>query len=107
MVLSRLRTKETPPILWWQRFYQLKKPGISFCASFFWAKGVIEKTEMHSHPDVVAYTVAGGKARFEFPGGHSMDIDSKPGEAMFMDGHSHSAENTGDSELHAILIELK
>ena len=36
-----------------------------------------------------------------------MDIDSKPGEAMFMDGHSHSAENTGDSELHAILIELK
>ena len=42
-----------------------------------------EKTEMHSHPDIVAYIVAGGKARFEFPGGHSMDIDSKPGEAMF------------------------
>ena len=66
-----------------------------------------EKTEMHSHPDIVAYIVAGGKARFEFPGGHSMDIDSKPGEAMFMDGHSHSAKNTGDSELHAILIGLK
>ena len=66
-----------------------------------------EKTEMHSHPDIVAHIVTGGKVKFGFPDGQSMDIDSSPGETMFMEGHSHSAENTGDSELHAILIELK
>ena len=51
-----------------------------------------ETTEMHSHPDIVAFIVTGGKVRFGFPDGQSMDIDSKPGEAMFMEGHSHSAE---------------
>ena len=66
-----------------------------------------ETTSMHSHPDIVAYPLTGGKAKFTFPDGQSMDVELQPGEAMFMEGHNHTAENTGDTELHALLIELK
>ena len=66
-----------------------------------------ETTSMHSHPDIVAYPLTAAKVKFTFPDGNSMEAELTPGEPMFMDGHNHIAENTGDVELHALLIELK
>ena len=66
-----------------------------------------DKTEMHSHPDVLAYTLTDGKFKFSMPDGQSMEIDLKAGEAMFAPGSSHATENLGSTDVHVLLFELK
>ena len=66
-----------------------------------------DKTEMHSHPAVVACAVTGGKFKFTSPDGQSMEIELDPGAAMYMDAVEHATENVGATEGHVILIELK
>ena len=65
------------------------------------------ETDMHYHPDVVAYPLNAGKFKFTLSDGNSMELELQAGEAAFMAGHSHSTENTGDTEAHVILVELK
>jgi quercetin dioxygenase-like cupin family protein len=65
------------------------------------------KTEMHSHPAVVAIAIGGGKFKFTLPGGQSMEIELEQGHAMYMDASEHATENIGTSEGHIILVELK
>ena len=65
------------------------------------------KTEMYSHPDIVAVALSDAKVRFTNPEGQSMEIDLSAGMAMYQDGSDHATENIGSSESHVILIELK
>ena len=65
------------------------------------------KTEMHSHPAVVAIAIGGGNFKFTLPGGQSMEIELQGGHAMYMDASEHATENAGTSEAHVILVELK
>ena len=69
--------------------------------------GAGAKTEMHSHPDVVAIAVADIKVKFTSPDGQSFEAEMKSGQAMFMPGHDHSTENIGGTEGHVIIVELK
>ena len=64
-------------------------------------------TAMHSHPDVLAYTITPGKFKFTFPDGQSFETELKAGEPMFVEAQSRSTENTGDSDVHVLLVELK
>ena len=66
-----------------------------------------EKSPMHSHPDSVVYAVKSGKAKFVFPDGKSQDVELKQGEAMFNDAFAHAPENSGKTDIHVILVELK
>ena len=66
-----------------------------------------DKTDMHSHPAVVAYPTTGGKYRFTSPDGQSMEIEVKAGEAMYMDAATHATENVGTTDGHVLLIELE
>ena len=65
------------------------------------------KTEMHSHPDVLAYAISGGQFKFTMSNGQAMDVELKSGESMFLEGHSHSTENVGSTGAHVLLVELK
>ncbi len=65
------------------------------------------KSAMHSHPDVVVVAVTPLKAKFTLADGHTVDMEMQTGEAAFVDGQEHTVENTGTSDLHAILVELK
>ena len=65
------------------------------------------KTEMHHHPDIMAYALTTGKFRFTLENGHTFEADLTSGEAMFMDGHSHATENIGDTNAQILLVELK
>ena len=62
---------------------------------------------MHSHPDVLAYAITGGKFRFAFPDGQSMEVELQAGESMFVEAMSHSTEKLGPGEAHVLLVELK
>ena len=66
-----------------------------------------DKTEIQSHPAVVAYPTTSGKYKFTSPDGQSMEIEVEEGQPMYMDAVSHSTENVGTTEGHVLLIELK
>ena len=67
-----------------------------------------DKTEMHSHPPVVAYALNDGKYRFTHPGGgEPMEIEMKAGDSVYMDAVEHATENIGSAEGRVVLVELK
>jgi len=65
------------------------------------------KAEMHSHPDLVAVALRGGKVRFTLPNGQTDDAELADGEAGFFAATEHMTENAGSSDIHIVLIELK
>jgi quercetin dioxygenase-like cupin family protein len=69
--------------------------------------GAGEKSVMHSHPDAVAVFLNDGKVKFTFPDGKSQDAVGKAGSAQFTPAQVHLPENTGDSAMDGLVIELK
>lgn len=65
------------------------------------------KSEMHSHPDLVVVALTPAKAKLTLADGNSFDIDLQAGESLFIEAQEHTVENTGTSEVHVILVELK
>ena len=66
-----------------------------------------DKTEMHSHPAVVAYMSHGGGVKFTAPDGTAFEMEAKDGDAMYLDATTHAVEITGSSGLAGVLVELK
>ena len=65
------------------------------------------KAEMHSHPDLVAVAIGGGKVKFTLGSGETAEAEMADGEAQFFGATDHRTENIGTTELHVVLIELK
>ena len=65
------------------------------------------KSPMHSHPPNIIYVLTDGKLRFTLPDGKTVERVFKPAEVVMNDAQTHSAENIGTTDLHAIQIELK
>lgn len=65
------------------------------------------KIPMHSHPDMVVYSISGGKTKFTSPDGKVTEREGKPGQATWRDAETHASEYIGTGEAHAVLIELK
>ena len=65
------------------------------------------KTEMHSHPNLVAIAITGGKFKFTLGDGASFEAELQAGQAMYNDAHSHSTEVLGTGETRVLLVELK
>jgi beta-alanine degradation protein BauB len=61
---------------------------------------------MHSHPAYVVYFFQAAKLRATYPDGHSSESVVTPGETLYREALSHSIENIGDTEVHALLVEL-
>ena len=66
-----------------------------------------EKEAMHSHPPGVVYTFAAAKFRTTLPDGKTSETSSTGGDVTWRGRTRHSAENAGDTEAHALAIELK
>lgn len=66
-----------------------------------------EKTEMHSHPSVVAIAISDGQFKFTSPDGQSMEAELKAGQVMYLDPVDHSTEIAGNRDVHVLLVELK
>jgi hypothetical protein len=61
---------------------------------------------MHSHPAYVVYFFEAAKLRAIFPDGHSSESLVTPGETLYREALTHSIENIGDTEVHALLVEF-
>ena len=66
-----------------------------------------DKEAMHSHSPFVIYVVSGGKYRSTSADGKSTDIEVNSGDVVWRDAVTHSVENIGTTEIHAILVEIK
>ncbi len=65
-----------------------------------------DKAIMHDHPDHVVYVLNDGKINMKSSGKTDV-LDLKRGQAMFLKAQSHEAENTGKTDLHLLVVELK
>src|SRR3989442_12542476 len=65
------------------------------------------KADMHSHPDLVAVAIRGGKVRFTLANGQTDDAELGNGDAGFFEATEHMTENVGASDIDMVLIELK
>ncbi len=65
------------------------------------------KSEMHSHPDLVVVALTPAKVKFTLADGQTVDMELQASQVAFVEATEHTVENTGTSELHAILVELK
>jgi quercetin dioxygenase-like cupin family protein len=61
---------------------------------------------MHSHPAYVVYFFQAAKLRAIFPDGRSSESLVTPGETLYREALTHSIENIGDTEVHALLVEF-
>ena len=66
-----------------------------------------EKLPMHSHPNHVIYSFTGGKTKFTLADGKTNTVTFKAGQVVWHDAETHTAENVGKNETHALDIELK
>lgn len=62
---------------------------------------------MHRHPSYVVYFFGPAKLRATGKDGKTSDTAVTNGEVLIRDPLSHSVENIGTTELHALLIEIK
>ncbi len=69
--------------------------------------GPHEKSVMHSHPATVAVFLSDAKGQFTFPDGKKQDYTSKTGDSQYTPAQTHLPENTGDTPLDLIVVELK
>jgi quercetin dioxygenase-like cupin family protein len=69
--------------------------------------GPHEKSVMHSHPASAVVFLSDSKGKFTFPDGKTQDFTTKNGDAQYGPAVTHLPENTGDTALDGILVELK
>lgn len=62
---------------------------------------------MHSHPAFVSYYLSAAKGKFTMADGSTRDADVKVGDVRWNDSVTHSFENTGTTDAHALVMELK
>ena len=65
-----------------------------------------DKTNQHSHPDAVLYTLSAFKRRLTVDG-RTRERTAAPGQAGFTEGQIHVGENVGDTDTHVLIVELK
>ena len=65
------------------------------------------KEAMHSHPAGVVYVLSGAKLKFSYPDGRTEERAAAAGETIWREPTTHAVENVGDTEAHAIAIDLK
>ena len=66
-----------------------------------------EKEPMHSHPAGVVYVLSGAKLKFSYPDGRTEERAAATGETIWRDPTTHAVKNVGDTEAHAIAIDVK
>ncbi len=69
--------------------------------------GPNEKSEMHSHPPMVAIFLTDQHSRHNYPDGKSEEMRGKAGEVRYMEAWEHNPENLSDKPFELIAVELK
>ena len=67
-----------------------------------------DKEPLHTHIPYVVYFLSSGTIRTTTVAGGTASVSSvKQGDASYRDALSHTTENIGSTEVHALIVELK
>jgi quercetin dioxygenase-like cupin family protein len=66
-----------------------------------------QKEPMHSHPPGFVYRLADARARVSLPDGSASVIEDHAGDLTWRGPTTHAYENVGNTDVHAIGVELK
>ena len=66
-----------------------------------------EKDPMHSHPPGVVYELSASTLRITTPDGKTVESSGTAGEIFWRGPTTHAIENIGNTEAHAIAIDVK
>ncbi len=66
-----------------------------------------EKTQQHTHPAFVLYSLSSFKRSITLPDGKVLQRQFKDGDVMWSDAQTHIGTNVGDTPTHVILVEMK
>lgn len=66
-----------------------------------------EKEPLHSHPDAVVYGFNDSKIRVTSADGTVKESVGKAGDVYWRKAVTHALENTGDTDVHSLAIEIK
>jgi beta-alanine degradation protein BauB len=69
--------------------------------------GPHEKSVMHSHPATVAVFLTDATGKFTFADGKTQAFSVKAGDSQYTAANTHLPENTSDSGMDVIVVELK
>ncbi|GAA1968432.1 cytoplasmic protein [Microbacterium deminutum] len=62
---------------------------------------------LHQHPDSVAVSLSDYRIRNTIPGYAPTERASRLGDVRWIDATSHTGQNTGDTEMVGLIVELK
>ncbi|RSM97170.1 cytoplasmic protein [Nonomuraea sp. WAC 01424] len=65
-----------------------------------------DATSPHGHPDSVMVTLSSFSRRLT-AGGRQVELALEAGQARWVGAQEHAGQNVGDTESHAIFVELK
>ena len=65
-----------------------------------------DRTSPHDHPDSVMYTLSAFRRRL-YAAGAERDVELPAGVTNWLPAQQHAGHNTGDTDTHVILVELK
>lgn len=66
-----------------------------------------DKIPTHSHPDHLGYAMSDCTLTITGPDGKPQTAALKKGDVVWFDAVTHSAQNTGKTECHVLVVELK
>jgi quercetin dioxygenase-like cupin family protein len=66
-----------------------------------------EKEATHTHPPGVVYILSDATLRMTRPDGTVSELKGKAGEVAFREVTTHTIENVGTKDAHALAVELK
>jgi beta-alanine degradation protein BauB len=69
--------------------------------------GPHEKSVMHSHPAAAAVFLTDSTGQFTFPDGKTKAFNAKAGDAQYEAATTHLPENSSDTAMDLIVVELK
>ena len=69
--------------------------------------GVGQKQAMHSHPDHLVYALSAYRVKHIAADGSTSVGERQRGEVVWVPAEFHAGENVGDTEIHALIVELK
>lgn len=65
-----------------------------------------DKIPEHSHPDHFVYAMSDGTLEITKDGVPQV-VEAKKGQVLWLDAETHSTVNTGSTEFHGLVVELK
>ncbi len=66
------------------------------------------KENMHTHPPYVKYTLSSYRGTVTYPNGSTTSMRRiNPAQIMWFDGETHAQKNSGKTDMHALIFELK